>query len=266
MLKLLGNRPDYRSPLSALTLTNSLSDRNRACRQLRDRGFIDCFDEIIRFRTAPPGKALLNLDAENLPVTAIELSVLQAGEPGYTTPREISKIRKGDRQILLQDLANRGLIQVETQVKDVWITAAGKLHLYKDYVPQGNATISLSLLGNYLQFMRQFDVQSAAIAGEVSSIVGARKKPDDADILTTIQTLDHELGTENYLPLFYLRQTLQPPLSRDGLDDALYRLQRHDQIELSSLQDAIAYTPEQIDAGIPQDIGGPLFFISVLTP
>ncbi|MGJ3251695.1 MAG: hypothetical protein ACFE0J_11255 [Elainellaceae cyanobacterium] len=266
MLKLLGNRPDYRSPLSALNLTNSLSDRNRACRQLRDRGLIDCFDEIVKFRTAPPGQALRKLGVENLPITDIELKVLHAGEVGYTTPGKITNIPKDNRQILLKDLADRGLIQVETQVKDVWITPAGKLYLYKDYVPQGNATISLSLLGNYLQFIRQFDVQSAAIAGEVSSIVGTSKKPDDADILTMIQTLDHELGTENYLPLFYLRQILQPPLSRDELDHALYRLQRRDRIELSSLQDAIAYTPEQIDAGIPQDIGGPLFFISVLTP
>ncbi|HHP7246109.1 MAG TPA: hypothetical protein ACFE0H_15630 [Elainellaceae cyanobacterium] len=266
MLKLLGHPPDYRSPLSALTLTNSLSDRNRACRQLCDRGFIDCFDEVIKFRTALPGKALLKLDAKNLPITDIELSVLQAGGPGYTTPGNIANVPKDTRQILLKDLADRGLIQVETQVKAVWLTTAGKLHLYKDYVPQGNATISLGLVGNYLQFMRQFDVQSVSVADEVSSLVGSSKKPDDADILTTIQTLDHELGTENYLPLFYLRQTFQPLLSRDQLDEALYRLQRRDQIELSSLQDAIAYTPEQIDAGIPQDIGGPLFFISVLTP
>ena len=78
-----------------------------------------------------------------------------------------------------------------------------------------------------------------------------------------IQNLDRELATDNYLPIFYLRQKLQPPLSREEVDQALYRLQRNDKIELSSLQEAIAYTPEQIEAGIPQDIGGPLFFIIV---
>ncbi|MGB7059636.1 MAG: hypothetical protein WBD58_18175, partial [Geitlerinemataceae cyanobacterium] len=66
---------------------------------------------------------------------------------------------------------------------------------------------------------------------------------------------------DNYLPIYHLRQQLQPPLSREELDRSLYQLQRDDTIELSSLQEAIHYTSEQIDAGIPQQIGGPLFFI-----
>jgi hypothetical protein len=71
------------------------------------------------------------------------------------------------------------------------------------------------------------------------------------------------LGTDNYLPIFHLRQKLQPPLSREDLDQALYRLEKSNQLELSSLQEVSAYTPEQIDTGIPQDVGGPLFFIIV---
>ena len=86
-------------------------------------------------------------------------------------------------------------------------------------------------------------------------------KPNDEGVLKTIRDLDRELGTENYLPIFHLRQKLQPPLSRHELDSALYRLEEQDLIELSSLQEAIHYTSEQIDAGIPQEIGGPLFFI-----
>lgn len=73
-----------------------------------------------------------------------------------------------------------------------------------------------------------------------------------------IRDLDRQLGTDNYLPIFHLRQKFQPPLSREQLDQLLYRLQRNDRIDLSSLQEVSAYTPEQIDAGIPQDIGGPL--------
>jgi len=55
------------------------------------------------------------------------------------------------------------------------------------------------------------------------------------------------MNTENYLPIFHLRQ--RTSLSREKLDQALYRLQQNDQIELSSLQH-VTYTPEQIDAGI----------------
>ncbi|PSO60788.1 MAG: transcription factor RcaD, partial [Cyanobacteria bacterium QH_2_48_84] len=56
---------------------------------------------------------------------------------------------------------------------------------------------------------------------------------------------------------------LQPPLSREDLDWALYRLEKNNQIELSALQETMQYTTEQIQAGIPQDVGGSLFFIVV---
>ncbi|BCX09196.1 MAG: hypothetical protein KatS3mg066_3055 [Fischerella sp.] len=84
----------------------------------------------------------------------------------------------------------------------------------------------------------------------------------DEEILETIRKLDKELGTDNYLPIFHLRQKLQPPLTRDELDKALYRLQASDKIELSTLVDPTPYTPEQIDAGISQNIGGSIFFIT----
>jgi hypothetical protein len=52
-------------------------------------------------------------------------------------------------------------------------------------------------------------------------------------------------------------------LSREELDESLYRLERLEKIELSELQAAKAYafSPEQIDAGIAQDMGAPLFFV-----
>ncbi|MCJ8279857.1 MAG: transcription factor RcaD, partial [Rivularia sp. ALOHA_DT_140] len=52
-------------------------------------------------------------------------------------------------------------------------------------------------------------------------------------------------------------------LSRDTVDKILFKLQADDKIELSTLQEASAYTPEQIESGIEQNVGGPLFFISV---
>jgi hypothetical protein len=52
-------------------------------------------------------------------------------------------------------------------------------------------------------------------------------------------------------------------MSREQLDRALYRLQKDNKIELSTLQEVSAYTPEQIKSGIPQNIGGSLFFIVV---
>jgi hypothetical protein len=85
----------------------------------------------------------------------------------------------------------------------------------------------------------------------------------DEEILQTIQKLDRELGTDNYLPIFHVRQKLQPGLSREDLDQTLYRLQRNDQIELRALVHAQDYTQEQVNAGISQRSGSPLFFIKV---
>jgi hypothetical protein len=154
----------------------------------------------------------------------------------------------------------------------VWLTERGEEYLREDYTPKKgtNPVISLELLTNYLRFLRkslhaQLNESSTQAQPQTppASDATSTSKPSDEEILQLIQDLDRELGTENYLPIFHLREKLQPPLSREQLDQALYRLQRNDQIELSSLQEAIAYTPEQINAGIPQDVGGPLFFISV---
>jgi hypothetical protein len=76
--------------------------------------------------------------------------------------------------------------------------------------------------------------------------------------------LDQEHNTNNYLPLFYLRDKLQPPFTREELDQVLYRLEGSDKIQLSSLTEAEGYTEEQLRAGISQPIGGALFFIKVI--
>ncbi|NEP40021.1 MAG: hypothetical protein F6K35_12565 [Okeania sp. SIO2H7] len=90
----------------------------------------------------------------------------------------------------------------------------------------------------------------------------ATTAPTDDEILEVIKTLDYEHGTDNYLPIYLYRGAL-PTLTRKEQDNALYHLAASDRIELSTLQEVRAYTPEQVDAGIPQDIGGRLFFIIV---
>ncbi|MFH7029886.1 MAG: transcription factor RcaD, partial [Heteroscytonema crispum UTEX LB 1556] len=149
---------------------------------------------------------------------------------GKIPPSKITSPKAAERDAILKTLSDRGLIEAEMKIKkakaEVWLTERGIEYLRDEYSPKGAAL-------------------------------------SDEEILQTIRMLDRELGTDNYLPIFHLRQKLQPPLSRDELDRLLYRLQGNDQIELSSLQEANAYTPEQVDAGITQNIGGSLFFISV---
>lgn len=263
LLKLLGC-PDYRSPLSEIKAADKMtvSAKEKLCRELANREILAYNTAIKKFKIEPPGKALLKLNPAQLPISEVEKTVLQACQKRTVSTQAI-KIPAAELQPALQGLVDRGLIKAtEEKIREVWITDRGLMYLRDDYLPSGGTTISLNLLNNYLRFLRKpFELrEEKPIVARTSRQLG---KPDDAAILEVIQTLDRELATENYLPIFHLREKLQPPLSRDELDQALYRLQRADKIELSSLQEAVAYTLDQVEAGIPQEIGGPLFFISV---
>ena len=266
LLKLLGCQ-NYRSLLSAASF-KSLKGKEKICQGLSDRFLVDYSREIAFVQILPPGSALLKLDASQLPISATELKVLEkiSKAAGKIKPSEIAKVKASDRETILSSLADRGLIAVEIQRKrqnaEVWLTPRGLEYLRDEYTAKGtNPAISLDMLTNYLRFLRKSLRAQSDVLQTVPTIT--ELKPSDEEILQIVRNLDREAGTENYLPIFHLRQKLQPPLSREELDQALYRLQRHDQIELSSLVDPTPYTPEQIDAGIAQDVGGPLFFIVV---
>ena len=278
VLKLLGC-PNYRSSLSASGF-KSFKGKDKICRDLGECGLVDYSREIASVKILPAGRALLKADKDQLPLTPDELKVLESlgKTSGKITPSKIAvkSVKSGERDAILQRFHQRGLIEVETKIKrqkaEVWLTEGGLKELRDDFIPKkGNkSVISLDLLTNYLRFLRK------SIPGQIKesstqeqphtalpSNATPKSKPSDEEILQIIQHLDRELGTENYLPIFHLREKLQPPLSRDELDQAIYRLQRNDKIELSSLVDPTPYTPAQIDTGIPQDVGGSLFFISV---
>ena len=264
LLKLLGC-PDYRAAISEIKPNSKTPapKRDRICRDLGDdREWVACTEEVTKIKIVPPGKALLKLDSASLPITSQELKILQACEKG-TIPSSQTRVTPAKtRQEIIEKLIERGLIEAaETKLKEVWLTERGKEYLAKEYDPRGAGNISLTknMLADYLQFLRTH-LSSYQTSFETKA---STHKPSDKEVLQAIINLDRGLGTDNYLPIFHLRQKLQPPLSREELDRKLYSLQRNDKIELSALQEAIAYTPEQIDAGIPQDIGGRLFFIIV---
>lgn len=265
LLKLLGCEK-YRSPLAATTW-KSFSGKDKICRVLGDRELVDYSREIASVKILPPGRALLKMDVSQLPIGETELKVLEkiSKTSGKVKPSEITLVKSAERQEMLQNLAKRGLVEVETQLQkkkaEVWLTQRGQEYLRDEFTAKGtHPIISLDLLTNYLRFMRKtrlVEAKRVIVTDKVET------KLNDAEIIQIIQELDRELGTENYLPIFYLRQKLEPPFSREELDQVLYRLQRYDQIELSSLVDTKPYTSEQIDSGIPQDVGGALFFITV---
>lgn len=260
LLKLLGFT-DYRADLK--NFDTFKTDKNKICRALGDRELVDYTREITAVKILPPGQALLK-DPGEVAIADKELKVLEkiSKASGKIAPSKITSPKAAERDAILEILSQRGLIEAEKSIKrakaEVWLTERGIEYLQDDYSPNkgSNPVISLELLGNYLRFLRKT----------------LRLKPDettinisDEEILQIIEKLDRELGTENYLPIFHIRQKLQPPLSRDELDQVLYRLQKNDNIELSSLVDPTPYIPEQIVAGITQNIGGVLFFVSLNT-
>lgn len=290
LLELLGF-PDYRAPISKIKPNpqTKAAERDSICRNLCDRELVAYRCEVLQLSIAPPGKSLLKLDTTRLPISESELQVLKACGESSITPAQTG-LSAESRQAIIQGLAERGLIKAEkTQINEVWLTQRGQEYLQDEFNPSGTApVISLDLLTNYLRFLRksfrdkpaalpqtqrevppqlalsQEENFQPAVEEKEEALPAAVTQLSDADVLQIIRDLDRELGTENYVPIFQLRQKLQPQLPGEELNRVLYRLQRNDKIELSSLQEAIAYTPEQIEAGIPQDVGGPLFFIIVI--
>ncbi len=266
LLKLLGCQ-NYRSPIAASTFS-SFKGKEKLCQNLGDRNLVDYSREIATAKILPPGRALLKTDTSQIPISEKELKVLEAiaKSSAKIKPSEIKAAKAAEKEEILQKLAERGLIETDIKIKrqkaEVWLTQRGQEFLRDEFTAKGtNAVLSLDLLTNYLRFLRKsLGVKPDLVS---PSVAIATNKPTDDDILQIIRDLDRELGTENYLPIFHLRQKLQPPLSREELDKALYSLQRNDLIELSSLVDPTPYTSEQIDAGIPKDIGGSLFFIVI---
>lgn len=267
ILKLLGFK-DYRASVSEIKPSEQIkaAERNNICRKLCDRGLLECSYEVTKLKIAPPGKALLKLEQNQVPITEQELKVLQASEKAKITPAQ-TKISVAQRQTIIQSLAERGLIEIETKIKEVWLSIQGQKYLRDEYKPTGNSTISLNMLNNYVNFLRRYlsstELSVKVNNGDSPSAEQSNISLSDLEILQTIRDLDQQLATDNYLPIFHLRQKLEPKVSRAQLDQTLYRLQRQEKIDLGSLQEVTAYTQEQINAGIPQGIGGSLFYIIV---
>ena len=271
LLKLVG-RENYQGKISELKPNSKtkVSETEKICRTLCDRELVTCSESITKIKIHSAGKALLKVDTDNLAISNDELKILKACASVAITPGKTKVTPANKREELINKLVERGLITATaTKIERVLLTERGKKTLLEEYKPQGtNSVLSLDLLHNYVRFLRKNlcsgSFQSPIVVNQEFKNNGSNgKKLADEKILRTIIDLDKELGTNNYLPIFHLRHKLQPPLSRKELDEALYRLQRQDKLELSSLVEAVHYTKEQIEAGIPQDVGGSLFFLMV---
>jgi predicted transcriptional regulator len=270
VLKLLGH-PQYQAAIAELKPNSktSASERDRICRSLTSKGIVSHDHEIKKFGLTAAGRTLLGLDTTALPITPDEKQVLKACRSQQITPGALGKaVPKDSRQRLIRALADRGLVKAtQTQITTVTLTPQGKTFLQHDFQPKGaNPILSGSLLGHYLNFLRQAWQPTASVplsAPNPAPSPNSPAKPSADALLAKIIELDQQTGSDNYLPLFHLRNALQPPLSREDLDQQLYELQRQDRIELSTLQEVSAYSSQEREAGIPQAMNSLLFFVTV---
>lgn len=273
LLKLLGHE-NYKAKITQIqpNANTSAAERDRVCQELAEQGLVAYTAETLKFKITPLGKQRLQNQAATPPLSKAELKILQASAKGITTPAA-TDVPADERQVLIQALATQGLVQIEkSQIKEVWLTESGAAYLQTEYTPDGSSTISLAMLGHYLQLLRQTlpnsrhqDLFPSVGHGGMPPIpdIAPVSQLSDIDLLQTIQALDQALGTGNHLPMFHLRQKVKSRLTREELDQALLRLQQHNHIKLSPLEGVNPYSPEQVEAGIPEPIGGPLFFVTV---
>lgn len=265
LLKLL-DCSDYRSTLYGAVF-KEFGNKEKICENLGKEGFVDFSREIRSAKITPPGYILSNNMFVGVPVR--EVKVIQTTI--YTQEKQVLQkikyyqkietrgfrvpgVRPNELDEILQSLNKQGLVEVETKLKstkpEVWLTQQGLECLY--------------LVNNYFHSLRKSPgIQLPPLLLSDKPVNPPGSWSIEQEILQTLQDLDRQLGTENYLPIFHLRQKLQPPLSREQLDRGLYHLQQSNKIELSTVVHTQNYTQEQIQAGIPQISGGPLFFIKV---
>lgn len=280
----------YRNKLTKVTISSKTpaSVRRATANSLLAKGYLECTKEIRKFTTAGTGKELLKASPESLPVSLAlkEIAILEAGATKKISPGQLGKkVPADERQEMLSNLKDRGFLSIgekDQEIDEVWLSGQGKQFLRDEYSAQGGWTITATKVGRYVQFLRDCAIQiepqklhtsqpinqqpisQPMVQTNEAMPIGSKSGVNTQSVLQHIKQLDQLLDTENYLPIYHLREKLQPPLTREELDNQLYELQRNDQIELSSLHDQGNYSDIQVSAGISQNHGRSLFFIAVL--
>jgi hypothetical protein len=258
LLKLL-TKKDYRGKISEVKPNDQtkVNVTRNLCEQLFNRQYIDVEKQILKLEITNNGGKTLKNKKLTEGLSNLEIKILKTCSTSTIQPSQIKIKPASKRNELILNLLEQELISIaEQQITQIWLTSEGEEFLAQEFLLEGIGNINLpkQLLNNYLIFIRKYFQQK---------IVNPQPKPNDEEVLQTIIQLDQELNTDNYLPIFHLRNKYQSLLNRQELDNILYSLQRQNKLSMSRLVDGSRYSPEEYDAGIPQNVGGPIFYLIV---
>ncbi len=273
LLKLLGQN-NYQGKIGDIkpNTKTKIEETQRFCYQFWDSKLIYIEEKNITIKINNHGEQVLK-NKENR--NKLEINILKKCEKTKIKISEINITPASKRDLLIEKLVTEKLIDiVDKKIIHVELTEKGKQYLAQEYLAEGLGNVSLpkALLNNYLVFIRDYFIgknqekisSTKAITPEVKEEnIRQHKQITPDDILQAIIRLDRTLNTDNYLPIFHLRNEYKSVLSRDDLNSMIFRLQKENKISLSRLVDASQYSAEEYDAGIPQSIGYPIFYLIV---
>ncbi len=183
--------------------------------RLFEHGFLEFSEKVAKIKISAKGKTALNSDSKKL--TSPQLKVLKACQKKAIPPSDTRISAAQGRQAVIEELKNLGLISISTKIDQVWLTDAGREYLASEYTPTGGGNIILSkkMLADYLEFLRGY-FSTARPTPDVKSPAAelpANLDVDDNEIYQAIVSLDRQHSSENYLPIFHLRNQF-PSLTR----------------------------------------------------
>ncbi len=240
----------------------------RSAQKLNREGLLELSNKITHIEITEAGKAARQ--AETIPLPKEEKAVLAACHKGpISGNKKEVKALGPDANDRLRRMASQGLLKLTEAIDQVWLSPSGSRFLLSELGSEhiGKSQIPAALLGNYANFIRDFFTSSSGQpAKSLTSPPAANAAEPSFDLdqlLKIIQNLRYAQGEDELVPLFKIREEVAHRASREVIDKMLYSLEQGEYIELVTAQEMGQYTDAEINAGIPQEIGGPIFYARI---